>query len=362
MADERLDGGLRRMEEDEPARLTPDLPPEIAAPLAPFNGAAPASPAWFQDAIAEAPERSFVAVAGARIELLAWGQRGRPGLIFIHGNSAHADWWSFIAPFFAKTHRVAALSLSGMGASDWRDAYSFDLFADEIFACAKAAGLYDAPVRPVYIGHSFGGAQALTSAVRFPERMSACILVDTGFGGPPTPEEYERMRVEALARGEVLPDWGARLSQRSGRNRVYPTLEAALARFRFMPPQVPGNLYIADFIARRSLKRVPLSEGEEGSGEGWTWRFDPGMWSKLDRSGLENLDASGVITPLVHVIGDRSEIIRRHSGFERGHDRIPASVRRIVIPDSEHHIMVDQPLALVATLRSLLTVWAPSVT
>jgi pimeloyl-ACP methyl ester carboxylesterase len=34
------------------------------------------------------------------------------------------------------------------------------------------------------------------------------------------------------------------------------------------------------------------------------------------------------------------------------------SVPTIVIPDSEHHIMVDQPLALVAALRSLLAVWA----
>jgi pimeloyl-ACP methyl ester carboxylesterase len=359
MAEDHADESLRRVEEDEPVRLTPDLPPEIASPLAPFKGAAPASPAWFQDAIAEAPERSFTTVAGAKIELLTWGQKGRPGLIFIHGNSAHADWWSFIAPFFAETHRVAALSLSGMGASDWRDAYSFDMFAEEIFASAKAAGLYDAPAKPVYIGHSFGGAQALTSAVRFPERMSACILVDTGFGGPPTPEEFERMRAEALARGEHVPAWGGRLSQREARNRIYPSLDAALARFRFMPPQVPGNLYIADFIARRSLKPVPLPDNAEGSGEGWTWRFDPGVWAKLDRSGLMGPVVSDVATPLVHIIGDRSEIIRRHAELERGRDRIPPGIPRIVIPDSEHHIMVDQPLALVAALRSLLTVWAP---
>ena len=32
-------------------------------------------------------------------------------------------------------------------------------------------------------------------------------------------------------------------------------------------------------------------------------------------------------------------------------------VPSIVIPDSEHHIMVDQPLALVAALRAVLTTW-----
>jgi pimeloyl-ACP methyl ester carboxylesterase len=36
---------------------------------------------------------------------------------------------------------------------------------------------------------------------------------------------------------------------------------------------------------------------------------------------------------------------------------IPPDTPQIVIPDSEHHIMVDQPLALVAALRALLAVW-----
>jgi pimeloyl-ACP methyl ester carboxylesterase len=296
-------------------------------------------------------------VDGANIELLSWGDRGKPGLIFVHGNSAHADWWSFIAPFFAAHYRVAALSLSGMGASDWREAYSFETFAEEIFACAKAAGLYEAPAGPVYIGHSFGGAQVLNSAIRYPERMSACILVDTGFGGPPTPEEFERMRQEAEKRGDDLSRW-QRLSQRSGRNRVYPTLEAALTRFRFMPPQVPGNLFIADFIARRSLKRVPLPQAE-GGGEGWTWRFDPGVWAKLDRTGMGSMRVGATTAPLVHVYGDRSEIIRRHGFQGREGSSIPAEVPTVVIPDSEHHIMVDQPLALVAALRALLATWAP---
>ncbi|MGH7021998.1 MAG: alpha/beta fold hydrolase [Caulobacteraceae bacterium] len=356
MADDQAPEALRRIDEDEPLRLTLDLPPEIASPLAPFKGARPPAPAWFTAAIANTPERIFVPVKGARIELLTWGEVGRPGLIFIHGNSAHAGWWSFIAPFFADTHRVASLSLSGMGGSDWREVYSFDLFAEEIFACATAAALYQAPVKPIYVGHSFGGAQAFHSAVRFPERMSACVLVDTGFGGPPTPEDFERMRAEAIARGED-PGPAHRLSQRSARNRVYPTLEAALARFRFMPPQVPGNLFIADYIARASLKRVPLPETGEGGADGWTWRFDPGVWAKLDRSALAGMEAAKPAPPMVHIVGEGSEIIRRHAMMGASRNRIPQDVPTIIIPDSQHHIMVDQPLALVAALRAVFAVW-----
>jgi len=335
---------------DEPVPLQAGLPPEIASPLAPFAGATPAAPAWFDEALAHEPERRMVPVLGANIELLTWGEVGQPGLILVHGNSAHADWWSFIAPFLADHHRVAALSLSGMGDSDWRETYTFETFAAEIHACAEAAGLYEAPVKPIYIGHSFGGSQVFYSAARYPERMRAAVLVDTGFGGPPTAEQEEQWRKEAEKSGDAR--WRGPPQRRTRPNRVYATLEEALTRFRFMPPQVPGNLYVADFIARRSLKRAPMADG---SGEGWTWKFDPYLWGKLDRGNMADLDPASAL-PMAQIFGDRSAIMKRMGAGERP-DFLPGDVPSITIPDSEHHIMVDQPLALVAALRALLAVW-----
>jgi pimeloyl-ACP methyl ester carboxylesterase len=309
--------------------------PDIEPPLVAFQGEPPPAPEWFTTALAQEPERSMVPVNGANIELLTWGQRGRPGLILVHGNSAHADWWSFIAPYLALDFRVAAISLSGMGASDWREAYSFEIFAQEIRGGAEAAGLYDDDQKPVFIGHSFGGGQVFYAATRHPEWMRAAVLVDTGFGGPPPAAE------------------GFRQPQaRTQPNRVYPTLEAALARFRFMPPQGCKNPFIADFIARRSLKRAPMEDG----GEGWTWRFDPFLWGKLDRSMMgQMIEAGPRVTPMVHIYGEHSAIIRRMS--DNPQNRVPDDVHRIVIPDSEHHIMVDQPLALVSALRGVLSYW-----
>ncbi|MBV8594032.1 MAG: alpha/beta hydrolase [Caulobacteraceae bacterium] len=342
-------------EEDRPTRLDPDLAPEVASPLAPFDGRAPEAPAWFHAALAQAPERTRVPVEGADIELLTWGEIGRPGLIFVHGASAHADWWSFIAPFFAATHRVAALSLSGMGGSDWRPAYSFPLYAEEIHACAEAAGLYAAPTPPVSIGHSFGGGLVFHCAATHPDWMRAAILVDTGFGGPPTPEERARIDAADRAAGRPARSWGG-LPRMGAVNRVYPTLETALTRFRFMPPQVPGNLYIADHIARLSLRRAPMPNG---AGEGWTWKFDPEIWAKLDRSQMIPR-AGEAVTPMVHIYGDRSAIVLRHQEMGRGADTLLDTVVGIVIPDSEHHVMVDQPLALVAAIRALLAAWPPA--
>jgi pimeloyl-ACP methyl ester carboxylesterase len=334
--------------DDRPIHSEPGaLPPEVQAPLAPFQGQEPDAPKWFADAIAQEPERSLVESLGTRIEMLTWGERGKPGLLLAHGNSAHADWWSFIAPYLAQDFRVASMSLAGMGASDWRDSYAFQDFAEDAEAVARAAGLYDGGVKPIYIGHSFGGSQVFFAAASHPERMRAAILVDTGFGGPP-PDSPEAKRMQQEVRNIPTTDRA---------QRVYPDLKSALARFRFMPPQAAGNLFVADFIARRSLKRAPL---EDGSGEGWTWRFDPNMWVKLDRSlmtGMMNGGPPVVTIPLVHIFGDRSVVMSRRAQGQAS--PFPEGMLEIAIPDSAHHIMVDQPLALIAALRGLLSAWPP---
>jgi len=243
------------------------------------------------------------------------------------------------------------MSLAGMGASDWRDRYAFSDFAEDAEAVARATGLYEGGQKPIYIGHSFGGGQVFFAAVKHPERMHAAIMVDTGFGPPPE-EMARRMAQMEAARNIPTADRPA---------RIYPTIEAALLRFRLMPPQPAGNPYIADFIARRSLKKVPLpnnEKGPDGSGEGWTWRFDPNMWAKLNRDQDmrgEGAPPTDVKTPMVHIYGAKSRIVEhRKAGAP---SPFPAGMIEIEIPDAHHHIMIDQPLALVAALRALLAAW-----
>ncbi|ENZ83187.1 MULTISPECIES: alpha/beta hydrolase [Caulobacter] len=299
----------------------------LAAPLAPFGGQVPPAPAWFEAAVAQTPERSALAVEGADIELLTWGRVGKPGLLFLHGNGAHADWWSFIAPFFANDWRVAAISWSGMGGSDWRSAYSAELFATEIFAAVEAAGLEAGGVKPMVVGHSFGGFPTLYCAARHPERLRGAIMVDSSIQPP-----------EKRWKGPP---------PRSGLgNRVYPTLEEALARFRLAPPQPCENLYIADFIARRSLKEV------EG---GWTWKFDPELWHNFRMPDL-GLLLPEIACPAALMWGERSNLMHAET-LDYMVEQMPAHVRRLAIPDADHHVMIDQPLAFVAGLRGLLAGW-----
>ncbi|HET7527059.1 MAG TPA: alpha/beta hydrolase, partial [Burkholderiaceae bacterium] len=228
----------------------------FAPPLAALHGAVPPQPRWFADALAHEPECTWPVVHGARIETLAWGPRGAPGLLLLHGKMAHARWWSFIAPWFANTHRVVALSFSGMGGSDWRDAYSAATMADEAMAASTAAGLFDAPRRPLVVGHSFGGFVSLLCAQRHGQRLAGVLTLDM----PLMSREQRQARTRP----------GLREAIALRPTKLYPSLATALARFRFAPEQPCENLYIADHIARTSLKPVSVD-----GGTAWTWRFDP---------------------------------------------------------------------------------------
>lgn len=304
----------------------PDTTAPPPAPLIEFAGEAPPAPAWFTVALANKPERSTINVDGAAIEMLTWGERGKPGLLFLHGNGAHADWWSFIAPYFAEDYRVAAFSWSGMGASDHRPTYSIEGFIREIFAVVDEVGLADTGP-PLVVSHSFGGFPMMAAVHTQGERFAAAVIVDTPFrllgepGGPP-PNATDRP------------------------HRVYPNLAAALARFRLAPAQGCANLYIADWIARSSLKEV------DG---GWTWRFDPFLWSRFEAGDtLALLECPRC--PVALIWGENS-MLMQPDRVAMMRKTLPPETPAISILDAEHHVMIDQPLAFVSALRGLFAVW-----
>jgi len=316
------------------AAVTMDLL-EIDTPLAPLAGEVPPAPRWFTQALAQAPERRFVEVEGARIETLVWGEAGRPGLLFLHGHGAHADWYSFIAPLFAAHYRVVALSWSGMGGSDWRPSYSMDQFGREAAAVAEAAALFQADVAPVVVGHSFGALIALALAADCGHRFGGAVIVD-----PPVfrPERLKQHKASKPQRVNLRP------------HNVYPTLASALARFRLLPQQPCANLFILDHIARRSLREVA---GE--AGPGWAWRFDWRLWSRLQRRNPKSLIAAARC-PLALVRGARSGLMSREdAAFAMS--LLGDGAPFVEVPDADHHVMLDQPLAFAAAIEALLATW-----
>ena len=244
---------------------------------APYGGERPPAPAWYEALRGEAPEPLRVTVDGAGIEVLAWGERGRPGILLVHGNGAHAHWWGPVAPLLAREYRVASLSLSGMGGSDWRAELSGVAFVD-----------------------SFIVPPAMLPRGRTPER----------------------------------------------KRRAYPDLASALARFRLSPSQPSDAPYILHDVARAGL----IEEGGR-----WRWRFDPHLIQKLDVEEPWDVVAAPPC-PIGFIYGDRSAlatppiIAAQRAGA-------PPGTPSIAIPEAWHHVMFDQPLALVAALRALAACW-----
>lgn len=286
------------------------------------------APAWFRRALDDAPTHGEVKVEGARIHYLQWGQRGRPGIVFVHGGAAHAHWWSFIAPLFTREYCVAALDLSGHGDSDRRDAYPRELWAREVIAVAADAG-FDGP--PIVVGHSMGGFVTITAAVDYGDRLAGAVVLDSPVRRP-DPEEVEG------ARGK------------SFRNpKVYPDVETALRHFRTVPDQPTSLPYVIDHIGRTSLEEVE---------NGFTWKFDPVIFERTTPR------ATHEILPDVRC---RLALFRAEHGLvtpdigETMYELLGRNAPVIEIPEAYHHIMLDQPLSLVTGLRTLLADWEHSL-
>jgi pimeloyl-ACP methyl ester carboxylesterase len=309
------------------ARSTPD--PATQGPLAALAGVVPPAPSWYVQTIAQMPESRFVTADGARIHYLRWGDRTRPGLLLVHGNAAHAYWWSFVAPFLARDYNVAAMDLSGMGDSDWRSQYSMDVFVQEQLAVCEDAGMFGVGEPPIIVAHSFGGFVTILAGALYGDSLAGTVIVDSPVnppgrrGGPPHRERRP--------------------------HNVYATLEAGLARFRLMPPQPCDNLFLLDWVARHSLKPV------EG---GFSWKFDPAIWQDFSIGDTAaRLKATKCRIAIFR--GENSVLLPPEIG-EYMFNLLGRAAPVVEIPQAQHHVMLDQPLAFVAALRALLADWEHS--
>lgn len=287
----------------------------------------PSRPRWFERAVATEPETRHVEVGGANVSYLRWGDPTNPGLMFIHGGAAHAHWWSHVAPAFLHRYSALAIDLTGHGDSDHREEYSLDHWCDEVAAVIGHAELASAPV---LVGHSMGGFVTAATAARHPGVLAGAIIVDS-------PIKEMDPEVEAARAGTHF------------RNpKIYDDPEIAIAKFRVVPEQEILLPYIAEHVARRSLKRVP---------EGWTWKFDKRIFIPPRRKAAEFLAR----------VRCRVALLRAENGLvtpdigEYMYDQLGRVAPVIELPTAGHHPMLDVPLILITAIRSLLADWEHSI-
>lgn len=291
----------------------------------------PRRPSWYSAAERQFPvSRRCVVVAGARIEYLSWGEPGRQPLLLLHGGGANAEWWHAVAILLADDFSVVAPSYSGCGNSEWRDAYSADLFAAEVTACLADAGSLDHGARPVAVAHSFGGEVAIRLAAPPAAILSQLIFVDTLMGMFADSESY----AGTLARRE---------------QRFYASRSETVAKFTTMPRDAFGDPYVRYAVARRSLHR---HSGSPGAWR-WTWSADPNAIGKTSYQDASRL-LGDIACPLDFLVGELSSVggpeLRERQQALAGPDATFSP-----IPGAGHHVPLDQPQALAQAIRRLVT-------
>ncbi|HVX23462.1 MAG TPA: alpha/beta hydrolase [Acidimicrobiales bacterium] len=283
----------------------------------------PIGPDWFRDALAAAVATEVLEVDGCTIACRWWGDRDDPAVVLVHGGGAHARWWDHVGPLLADGRGVVAFDMSGHGDSGRRDRYTFDHWAEEVLAvCARSSH----PERPVVVAHSMGGQAAVKAILGDPDAAKAVVLVDTAI------RQLEPEQAAALAGNAFGP------------LKHYATVEEALARFHTIPDQPTSLPYVLDHVARTSVRPT---------GDGWTWKFDPGFLTAIDRPDPAALADVRCRFALLRaqfglISSDMDDLFRLHLAADRV---------LVDIPEAWHHVMLDQPLSLVTALRTLLATW-----
>lgn len=276
-------------------------------------------PAWFDRAVADRGDVRAAQVRGARVEYRVWGPAGAPVVVLIHGGAAHAGWWDHLAPLLAERYRVAALDLTGHGSSDSRREYDVPTWCEEVLAVAAAEGV----ARPFVVGHSMGGVVAIATALAHADEVAGTVAID-----PP----------EWFMAADGLPPRRLELPAR----RFHATQAQAAERFRARPPDQARVGFVERHVATRSVRRTE---------NGWAWRFD----HEVTRHGGFPVELwERRHGPMMIVLAERSLLTVEQQAELR--DRMPAA-GVVTIRDSGHHVLLDQPLALLACVEAALAGW-----
>jgi len=283
------------------------------------TGLAP-MPTWLRDAWAKQPTEGWVEIDGARLRHLAWNAErvDLPALILVHGFRAHAHWWAHLGPLFAEHYRVYAIEMSGFGDSDRREHYCRNIWARDIAGTIAALGLD----RPRVVAHSFGGVATYLALLLDPTLFSHAIFADSILGS---------VRDSGLVPHPEI------------KKRLYPSEDEAISRFRLIPLGESPDPHVYAYIAAHSVHETP---------EGWTWKFDSDLPRKMLPDVASDLPVPSI--PIDYVHGDRSAILTPER-MTRVRQQLPPDYQPVSIPYCDHHIMIEQPLAFVATVRALFS-------
>lgn len=252
-----------------------------------------------------------------------------PAVVLLHGYGETGDMWAPLAAQLAGEHTVVAPDLRGMGLSS-RPEGGYDKKTQG----QDVAGLLDAlKIAQVdLVTHDIGNMVGYAFAAQYPQRVTRFVIMDAPLPGVGPWDEIVRSR--ALWHFSFQGPDAERLV--AGRERIY------LDRFWNEFSADPKSFSEA---SREHYARLYAQPGAMHAG------FN--QFAAFDQDAVDNkaLVAKGKLTmPVLAVGGEKSfgptmAVVMRAAATD---------VTELVIPNSGHWLMEEQPAATIAAIRAFL--------
>jgi len=266
-------------------------------------------------------------VNGLELHYLDHGGDAAVSAVALHGFALNCHSFDEVAPALSDRLHWYALDQRGHGHSDRApdlSDYSRDHMAADIGGFIEALGLE----RPVVLGHSMGGMNAMTFAARHPEQLRALVLIDVGPGVSVDGVKQVRQFVQGPYEMDSLDAWVEMTHQYypfRSKDGIRKRLEVSL---RETPEGKMAKMFDERF---READFRGVADGRDG------------IWET----------ANALTTPTLLLHGENSPVLKREQAEEFA-EKVEA-VRLVTIPDAGHSVAGDQPEAFSEAVRDFLS-------
>jgi pimeloyl-ACP methyl ester carboxylesterase len=263
---------------------------------------------------------------GATIHVRLGGQG--PAVVLLHGFGDTGDMWAPLAAELARDHRVVVPDLRGMGLSSHpADGYDKKTQAADIRSVLTKLGIDHAAV----VGHDIGATVAYAYAARYPDKTDQLVVMDAPIPGIPPWDEI--VRSPALWHFSFGGPDAERLV--AGRERIY--LDRFWNEFAGDPPKI-------DEATRAHYTALYAQPGAMHSA------FAQFLSIPKDAEDNRVSMTTKLTMPVLAIgaakaFGANVAIVMRNAAD---------NVSEVLIANSGHWLMDEQPTATIAAVRNFL--------
>jgi pimeloyl-ACP methyl ester carboxylesterase len=272
------------------------------------------------------PTGSFVQVGKLRIHYIEHLGSGTP-VVLIHGLPGTAEDWEDVTPLLAG-HRTIAIDRPGFGYSSG-GYVPFNQQLETIDALLHKLHV----VRPILVGHSYGGTVSLGFAERYPSEVRGLVLVDAAAAGLRV-GDFERAQahlVQVLQLPVIRPVANATFGQLLITMSVNRTESEA-----FHPLPVVAAHHQRVLAINMTQGNLEAYAGEQLAANGVIAQIDKHL--------------GAIEVPAVVIQGDGDELVRPIHGRELA-AALPKA--RLLMVNGGHMQPYDHPAAIAAAVQSL---------